>query len=360
MREGEFGVLDRYTPFVDAPTPSFDRFLGGRRRRQRHRRVAAGLALAVLVVAAGVFVDLGRGDGTSSHRPIGPGPVPTTTPASRSMLLLPAGRAPSRPASGEVVASIWFSHLNGDFGGWRLSQVYLYADGRLLWLDDEVPGGVAEQQIGVDEVGRVRREFLASGLFDPDQPVDEETWAACACFLWVRDGGQLRSTELPDPGLDRRHDAAIDRRVEALIDTVTSLSPSLPPGTDSPDPDLTPYVPTHYRVCVMRPTEHAPSPLPDAARVLRQRLPRELARLLAGVRPGVEPLSASLACDRLTTDATRRLAAGLIAEPDVEVAPDSGLGFSLPPRGAVHEAIYLTIAPILPHGETPGTSLGGT
>lgn len=360
MREEQLSVLDRVATAVRAPEPSYDGFLRGRRRRQRHRRLAAGLALSVLVIAAGLFVDLSRRDGTHATRPIDTGPTPTTAPDTRSMLLPPEGLPPSRPETGEVVASIWFSHLNAAFGRERLSQVYVYADGRLIWLtDDDVPGGVAEEHLTADEVEAVRARFLATGVFDTDGAADGEVWAACACFLWVRDGNQLRSTEVPDPGAVRRYDDAVNDRVDQLVAEVMSLRPSLVSGSGTDQPAPQPYVPDRYRVCVVGAGEHAPTPVPDAPSVLHRRLPRELARLLAGVRTGVEPTSSAFACDRLTMDDTRTLVQGLVDEPGIELPVGSeGLTFAVSPRGPVREEVFLLLTPILPHGEAPGTYLG--
>jgi hypothetical protein len=163
------------------------------------------------------------------------------------------------------------------------------------------------------------------------------------------------STVLPDSDLNHQSDPQVDRQVDQLIAFVTALHPSLPPGSESDNPDLRPYVPSRYRVCVTGVGQGGPEALSDAARVLRQRLPSELARLLAGVR--TDPLSPEFACDALTMEETRELVERLAT---VEGAEPIGFdpGFVLAPRGAVAEDVGIVFSPILPHGQVPGMYMG--
>jgi hypothetical protein len=357
MSDDRLSVLDPLATMLEAPEPSFEGFLRRRRRRHRHQRIAAGLAVAVLLGAGSLVVHAAQGDTAGTNVPAGPGPVPTTAPVRDALLLPPEGAPPSQPETGEVVASIWWSEFSTEVAGGWPSQIYLYADGRLLWLpDDDVPGGIVERHLSADDVERVRSEFLATGLFDPDHPANQEAWSACECFLWVRDGGRLLSTVLPDSDLNYQSDPEVDRQVDQLIASVTALDPSLPPGSESDDPDLRPYVPSRYRVCVTGVGQGAPEALSDAARVLRRRLPSELARLLAGVR--TDPLSPEFACDALTMEEARELVDGLATVEDAEPIGTFDPGFLLAPRGAVAEEVGIVFSPILPHGQVSGTYMG--
>ena len=109
-------------------------------------------------------------------------------------------------------------------------------------------------------------------------------------------------------------------------------------------------MPSRYGVCVYGVGEHAPDPLPNAPTVLRQRLPKELARLLAGVLAGVNPDFAEYACDQLAPEEARELGQGLAAEEDVELPSEFGSSFVLLPRGAVQEETAIELSAILPDG----------
>lgn len=92
-------------------------------------------------------------------------------------VLPPEGAEPSMPATGELAASWWTHDDSPEL--FSTGTVYLYTDGRLIWnsyipevsYDGEWTTGWVQQRLNLAGVARIRDEILASGLFDPENPI---------------------------------------------------------------------------------------------------------------------------------------------------------------------------------------------
>lgn len=276
----------------------------GERSGRARRRVVAAAAAAVVLVAAGALVLDATDDGNQRGGPTSPSPTPTTTPdgpcppwdggapGCGAMHLPPPGATPSTPEHGELVATIAFSAHNTQVGE---ASFNLFADGRLIRLgnvgpdvadNEAVPGGVVEQALTAEGVELVRAEFLASGLFDPDDPpASGDVLSACWCVIRVRDGGQLRSTGTAwDPSGAA---PVVQRRADRFVDYIAGFDSSLPARAWA-DREIRTYVPSRYVVSVYGPADAngAHHPLTDPAAALAQWVPAEVADLVAGANRG--------------------------------------------------------------------------
>ena len=280
------------------------------RARRRRWLVVAAVAAAVVLVVAGVLVRDATDRDARTQVPTDPRPSPTTAPAPAggAAELPPVGATPSIPERGELVASISFSpHSTGVGAG----SFNLYADGRLIRrglgtsLLSDLPGSV-EQRLTPDGVERVRSEFLATGLFEPDEVADSgDAFIACFCEIWVRDRGQLLSTGTPlDP--PRRADPEVRRRVDRLVQFVLELDSTLPASAWE-DRDFRAYVPSRYWVCMDADTANGQPPITDPFALLTQQVAAPVAQLLARARPTTGQGS----CIDVTTGEARELAEAL-------------------------------------------------
>ncbi|MET0805185.1 MAG: hypothetical protein ABW009_14935 [Acidimicrobiales bacterium] len=315
-------------------------------------------AVAALLLAGGSFVvRVVTDDDAQTEVPTDPGPSPTTAPVpTGGAAELPhVGATPSIPERGELVDSISFStHSTGVGAG----SFNLYADGRLIRrglgtsLLSDLPGSV-EQRLTADGVERVRSEFLAAGLFEPDDVADSgDAFIACFCQIWGRDRGQLLSTGTPmDP--PRRADPEVRRRVDRLVQFVLELDSTLPASAWE-DRDLRAYVPSRYWVCMDADTANGQPPITDPFAVLNQRVAAPVVQLLARARPTTGQDS----CIDVTTGEARELAealddAGISRMADEErdgylqywfYAPEPGLGVFIHLSGLMPEGL-------MPNGE---------
>jgi hypothetical protein len=211
------------------------------------------------------------------------------------------GAAASIPKTGELVAFAW---RGGDLGAYLL-----YADGRLIWLDD-VPGtpGWVEQRLTPEGVERIRSEFLSTGLFGPGKgpfgqeprevtgppPTCSPAWAS----LCVRDDGRLLA----------RGVGGMSPEEQLLVDHLGTLPSSLPP-TDWADQQIKAYVPSKYAVCVGAALPRGPfTAPPDPSNALKA-LPARAAKLLRRRR---SDFSGGSACFEVTIGKARVLANELV------------------------------------------------
>jgi hypothetical protein len=176
--------LDRVLPSTSGSADwddVMDRSRAHQSRRRRHLVVLAVVALVVVGTASALGVRALVLDTGSTALP-------------------PAGATPSAPETGELV--IWY-------GGRPLSpvhQVWVYADGRVIWRDEAGPVGVAdaageirtgflEQRLNPEGVELLRSELIATGLFDHDRSLGGSNEWSGQTRGWgsmqVRNGGRL-------------------------------------------------------------------------------------------------------------------------------------------------------------------------
>jgi hypothetical protein len=320
----------------------------GQRSPRRHWLVAAAAVLAVVVGAVLVRVVT---DDAPTQEPTNPIPSPTTalTPSGGAATLPPPGATPSSPENGELVASVVIS---GRPDGGGAGSFNLFADGRLIRLgislaespDDDGPDEVVEQRLTADGVEQVRAEFLASGLFDADQPLAElDLFGACGCWLQARVNGRLvtpGSSATPAPNW-------VDR-VNRLVDYVVGLDSSLPPSAWD-DRTIRPYVPSRYQACAWGLPDSGGDyrPLSDVVAVLARRVPAAVARLFTVGR----------SCAVLTLDETRRLAEAL---DEARTVDDYLPGWFSTPTGLQYRFYDPELSEVGRDGSTPLVAVGLT
>jgi hypothetical protein len=303
-----------------------------RRAWSRRRRIAIGVAVAAsLIVASGVYLRAIDDDGVVV-RPVDRGPATTTGPSTpREPLpdgfawLPPEGSVLSTPETGELVAAVGKIHD----GAW-----FLYADGRLISIDDQDGHGWVEQRLTAAGVERVRSGFLASGLFDPSRQPSEVLSAEELTYdqrALVRDGDKFLiaqdSTSPPDHSLYPCPSDAPGTKCH-LIWYLRGLASSLPPD-EWTEQQASRYVPARYALCLTggQFTEAPAVALTDLPSVVAL-LPSPAPELLQGREPTGDLFEAANSCFALTIVEARALeAAFLDAFPDdVQTFPSANSG----------------------------------
>jgi hypothetical protein len=142
MSRDRFDVLERFAPLFEAPEPPFEGFLRRRDRKRRNQRITAGVvgialfAAVVWIRTAGLPFDRPSrpaGGGGTATGTTGPEVTPMVPPDAGWVGLQgapPEGAVPSTPVTGEVIAEFAEIHV-----GW----VFVYADGRVIWMPDASP-----------------------------------------------------------------------------------------------------------------------------------------------------------------------------------------------------------------------------
>lgn len=325
-------------------------------RRRRHLVVLAAIALVVVGTASAVCVK-------------------TLVLAGGSTALPPQGATPSAPETGELVI-----HYDGrpGVGHPPVHQVWVYADGRLIWRDEAGPVGVAdaagevrtgflEQRLTPEGVELLRSEIVSTGLFDRDRSLSgPSAWNGSFWgTLQTRNGKRLVSVAwggeewgFPEVATAKQQ-LALSRLTEMLSDRASGL-----PAGAWEVREVRAYVPSRYAVCYWTQGESPPylrrllepsrvsSLLPAAAQdVLRDK--DEAYGIwnndnTAQLKPGM--------CAEVTTDEARTLAeifgqAGFEAEPLLPGGGPQGVWdnhrFLIP---APHD-VLIAFEPILPHGQ---------
>ena len=281
-------------------------------------------------------------------------PTTTTTnpPLTVDDLLPPASAASSSPETGELVAAVAKVHD----GAW-----YLYADGRLISIDDrrqDGPGWI-EQRLTAEGVERVRFEFLASGLFDRSQQPSEAQSLSEDAFSRpaVRERGRmLVAHESTEPSTMDLLACAIDEPGTKchLILYMRGLAMSLPED-EWADQQLRRYVPAKYAVCLTQTpgADGITNALTDLAGVVAM-LPSPAPELLRDPEPTRDFFGAANSCFDLTTVETRMLVPAFIDAFGIPVAlADSTYGFGTGEQlqlGSTTVDVDIQFWPLLPAG----------
>jgi hypothetical protein len=249
--------------------------------------VLAVAAAALVLVGVGVLLRAATNDDApGAVTPAGPRPSPTTDPApprSEGPTAVPPSGAPSTPEAGSLLP------------GLPDIPVFIYEDGRVIWPDvtaspspSEPLGEIGpwnwfERRLTPDGLEFVRSEIRPGGRLDPAAPVP-------APWRWYHDGerelpmGEYTRLEYPD------------------------LSWIPVPMWEDPEP--TPFVSSHYAVCL--------SWADGDLTALLARLPAAVADPFAGANPA-EPPPPTLgegtgyrgSCFDLATDDAREVEAAL-------------------------------------------------
>jgi hypothetical protein len=255
-------------------------------RRARRRRVAeTALTLAVVAgLATGGIVALRElGPRTVPAGQVTPNPTPTgpstTTGRVGFVGLPPEGAHPSTPPTGRLVIS-----LNGYFPNGVNTDLYVYADGTMIWqkwsspvtVGVPVPVGVPEganefttgylqQRLTPRGVELLRSRILSTGLFEHTMDLRHET--SVALTIGVRRGDRVVLVSAADyvPEEDQTQDftPAMER---ALMDLETALADPATwlPNTVWADREIRAYVASRYSGGFDRRTPSA-SEFPKAA-----------------------------------------------------------------------------------------------
>jgi hypothetical protein len=187
-------------------------------------------------------------------------PAPFIDPKVNIIDLPPEGAPPSSPEHGELVLAV---HGRGMAAGRALTHMYVYADGRLIWWRDDLPGGahtILEQRLTPEGVELMRSEVISSGLIDPDYrngsmgdgQADPDPFSFFGGIL-VRGGDGLagRFFDTYIDTIDERDVIATAEQERALelLDTRLADPASWLPASAWADQEIRAYVPTTYRVC---------------------------------------------------------------------------------------------------------------
>jgi hypothetical protein len=352
----DFARMDRILPAIAGPA-DWDDVLGRlQAQRARRRRVAIVLAIAALAVVVTTSALAVRAIVLSSG--------PTELPF--------AGATPSMPENGRLVVNY---DGRPELRGFPdvfvpVYQVWVYADGRVIWRQEDGPSGVSglatgylERRLSPKGVELVRSKLLSTGLFDRDLFLRSEH-GLVGGTIRVQNGGRLVGAfwagywghippEFPKvlPDATATQASVLSRLTEELAD----LSAWLPKSAWK-DPELRSFVPSRYAICYTRSRYWSNPQLLQPHRVLSL-LPTEARGLLRGRDRTYHPVSLvgyAFECSEVELREALRLAEifrreGYDADP---LPPNS------PPNPALNirfraPAINTAFAfePVLPHGQ---------
>jgi hypothetical protein len=346
--------LERVLPTTRGPSDWDDVLRRSRAHETRRRRVRV-LAATALVLAAGTASALAVRAALDGGR----------------VNLPPAGATASRPMVGTLVLNYY--GRQSEQSGWpaRVNNVWIYADGRLIWRRESGPYAVAgvrtgflEQRLTREGVERLRSHVLSTRLFNRDRKLVSANglrWGG----IGVRTGGRwvtvawaprvARIRNVPGPVATRKQAGALSRLAELLADPRSGLPPSAWKVSK-----VKAYVPSRYAICYWRAPSSPPlrpsrilGSLPAAARdLLRGKTRRYPGRVIL-----VDPAWPSV-CSEVTTDEARTLGTVLRAAGFER----KKIGFVWTNAGSVsdprEQVLSISSEPILPHGRWVG-AMGG-
>jgi hypothetical protein len=371
MTDLDRASLDRIMPAV-AGAPDWNDVLGRSRAHERRQRVIT-LAAAALVAVIATASAFGVRAFVLDKGFIG---------------LPPVGATPSAPENAELVLSYFGAGPEGT-GGKRRS--WLYADGRLVWLQDgSFPEGASpdstgflEQRLTPEGVELLRSEALSTGHWGDESPPPPLEGPPCprgvspGTVVPPATVGCLAPTPPPSPdepvtvpfwlfveapgaGRLNRVDHArdLDRLVERLADPASWLPPDAWASRE-----VRAYVPSRFSVCFGAWDADPPlSPervldlLPAAAGdLLRGRTTTRFETLVGtpgNYHPEVD------ACADLPTEQARRLTDVLDASGFERWMPSYRLAYRSEDATSGREIVHLYLEPYLPHGETTCSACG--
>jgi hypothetical protein len=287
--------------------------------------------------------------------------------------LPPEGATPSAPATGELVLHFVGRSTTDE----RLTQVWVFADGRLIWArPGYLPGGangfttgLIEQHLTPAGVEQLRSEVLSTGLFDHDLDLSTKG------FIWgeitARVDDHLVTVGWSNADLYSSDRDAADRTPATAeqypaLERLDALLPN--PGLQLPasaweDQAIRGYVPSYFSVCYEGLPEEVSDPQSDPSRILSL-LPARAQAILDGKERtrkerqrgwGAGPYyPVRTDCSNVTTDEARELVSVLDASGLAQDGPEAGLAYSLDVPGPIPEIGSVTLEPVLPDGSTTG------
>jgi hypothetical protein len=334
--------------FLSRPVP-------GRARPFADLHSLSGLAVvaAAILIVAVVGANLLPAGGEAGRAPSSAAPsASATAPTVTQFGFPPLEATPSAPERGELVVRLE--------GGARrpLNLLWVYADGRMIWHQfgglpvdpSEASIGLHEQRLTPEGIEFLRSEIIATGLFGSDLDLAQESGPFLE--IEVRNGDRLsRATWATrtnwkvgsDAPIATKEQARALRALQALLS-----DPAAWPASVWADRAIKGYVPARYSICFRafpQPIEPARvwSVLPEAAETL----------LRAGDETPEESVPTNAGCSWMTTDDARTLArilddAGI---PRWKTLSDPWLGYRLEGQRLSVDTVWMTFAPVLPHGE---------
>jgi hypothetical protein len=342
-------VLRNVLAVLDA-TPQRQRVRRARRLDDTNALAKVAIAAAALVVVAVVATNLGPAS-REAGAPTSPSPTPSTAAAPGDFDGLPSqGASPSTPERGELVVQ-----LEGVHG-----MLWVFADGRMLrhrfgdFPEDkgEVGIGLTEERLTTEGVEFLRSKIISTGLFvsdlalarDDNAPfleIEVRNGDRLVRVTWAWRGNYMIGPTAPTAAPEQ---ARILTALSALL-----TDPASWPVTAWDDRVIKPYVPSRYSICFRG--------MPDAIEWDRtvDLLPEAAQTLLrAGDRTGEASVPANGNCSRMTTNDARAL---------VQILADAGIGrdtlsigqvwlrYRLDDQDAPGNVVWISFAPVLPHGE---------
>ena len=315
-----------------------------RKAKRNERNTTLAVVVGIGLLLAVVWI-LGTRAGHTPRSPLG-GPS-TVGPNGSDRVglvgLAPEGARPSLPTKGELVVGFSFGHTMGDPGRF---QVFVYADGRLIWqrIGDRSPGaystGLLEQHLTPEGVELIRAEVISTGLFAHDRHLTSGQGLNYG-LIDVRQGDLLVRVDWGDSGPDVARETPTSGQASALqqLDARLEDPASWLPASAWEDPQIRPFVPSEYSVCY-----HARKEL-SLSQVLGSLPPQAGALLLTQERTQGQAPQFVYWCSHLTNEEARALArildhAGLKAD-------ESEFGLLYGESGPTR--VSLDFAPILPH-----------
>lgn len=352
--------LDRILPATPGPADWSDVVRRSGAQQRRHRLVL--VLAAVALVAVGTASALGMRALFLDKGFIG---------------LPPVGATPSTPARGTLVASL----IGRKATVGSLIRMWVYADGRLIWVTGEsrphgankLTTGFLEQHLTAKGVERLRSEIVSTGLFDHDLAL------ASRRFVWgtitVRAGRRLVRVKWQNPDMYaadpemRAYKPASRQQARALgrLDSLLAHPSSWLPAGAWADRRIRAYVPSRFATCY----EVLPKALSEPPRepsVFLDLAPSAVGDLLRarhttrheGARGwGGGPFYPyHYDCARVTTEEARALVKAFDDAGAEQLDPAHVLGYRFRVPGKKRETADISFDPLLPHGERSSLQVG--
>lgn len=352
MTDLDYAALDDVLP-VTTGSPDWGDVLGRSRRFERRRRVIT-FVVAALVAVVTTASSFGVRALILDHGFVG---------------LPPDAAIPSAPETGELVLRFGGRSTTDE----RLTQVWVFADGRLIWARpgslpegaNDFTTGLLEQHLTPAGVEQLRTEVVSTGMFDHD--LDLSTTR----FIWgeitarvddrlVKVGWANSDPYSIDPDAAGRTPATAEqyRALERLDALLPYPGPRLPASAWE-DKTIRGYVPSYFSVCYAGWPAEVSDPQSDPSRILSL-LPARAQEILGGKErmrregqrgwAGGPYYPSRTDCSNVTTDEARELASVFDAAGLTQDRPAGGLEYMFDVPGSIPERGDVTLEPLLPDG----------